>query len=404
MIPRPSIPDSRDHAAFFLNLSRLGGEVASYRVEGRPAYLVNSPELAEEVLARHEARSFNPPHPYRDLGPHYRPAGAAMLRLRHETSARRDVLGRLMAGRESVPARWLSRLASDHAGAPVDVDFQLKRLLLCLISDTLFGVDVEPMSAEFVAGTNFLEECQANRAHGRAAPEAVAWAVAAQEGLAGWIAHQRRMIAGPPEAAGAGEVVNAIVRTLLNGYNATATALSWMLHLLAAHPEVQASLRRKLVPQMERGVEAVLLVREGRQVVMESLRLYPPAWILGREALEDQVLGGTRVERGAIISVSPYTMQRHPKLWDAPAEFRPERFAPGAPRPNHRFAYFPFGGGQRSCPAARPVTAQLQVLLAVALATLELSPADPRVPPKPRGLISLRPDPGVFLRLRPAPN
>jgi len=206
----------------------------------------------------------------------------------------------------------------------------------------------------------------------------------------------------PDGSGNAGGLLDAIIRTLLNGYNATATALSWILQLLAAHPEVQSSLRRQLAPQLERGVEAVLRVRAGRQVVMEALRLFPPAWILGREALEDQRLGTALVPRGAVLSVSPYTMHRHPALWEAPAEFRPERFAPGAPRPRHRFAYFPFGGGQRSCPAARAVTAQLQVLVAAALASVELSPVTP-APPRPRGLISLRPDPGVFLFLRPAP-
>jgi cytochrome P450 len=84
-------------------------------------------------------------------------------------------------------------------------------------------------------------------------------------------------------------------------------------------------------------------------VFAETMRLFPPAYLIGREPREDIELGGFRVRRGSVLLVSPWLTHRDPRWWEAPLEFRPERWNPEAEAALPRFAYFPFGGGPRKC-------------------------------------------------------
>jgi cytochrome P450 len=84
-------------------------------------------------------------------------------------------------------------------------------------------------------------------------------------------------------------------------------------------------------------------------VIQEAMRLYPPVWGLTRKAVNADEIDGYAVPAGADVMICTYTLQRHPGFWPDPDEFRPERFAPSAPPPAHRYAYIPFGAGPRVC-------------------------------------------------------
>jgi cytochrome P450 len=86
-----------------------------------------------------------------------------------------------------------------------------------------------------------------------------------------------------------------------------------------------------------------------RMVIDETLRLYPPAWITNRRAIEDDIICGYRIPADAIVSISPYVTHRDPTLWENPEGFDPERFAPERSAGRPHYAYFPFGGGPRQC-------------------------------------------------------
>jgi cytochrome P450 len=86
-----------------------------------------------------------------------------------------------------------------------------------------------------------------------------------------------------------------------------------------------------------------------RMVLNESLRLYPPAWTLGRRALGEDQIGGYSVAPNTVIAISTYSLHRHPAFWDEPEAFKPERFSAENSLGRHRFAYIPFGGGPRQC-------------------------------------------------------
>jgi cytochrome P450 len=138
----------------------------------------------------------------------------------------------------------------------------------------------------------------------------------------------------------------------LAGHETTALTLSWAWHLLATHPEAEERLVAEVRHVLGGRLPAVgdlprLKYAEG--VVLEALRLYPPAYTIGREALAECVVGGYRVPRGTTILMSEWVVQRDPRWFDRPEEFRPERWQGDLAQRLPRYAYFPFGGGPRLC-------------------------------------------------------
>ena len=132
-------------------------------------------------------------------------------------------------------------------------------------------------------------------------------------------------------------------------------------------------------------------------VLKESMRLYPPAWMIARRATEDDTIGGYDIPRGSIVFVSPLVTHRHPVFWPNPEGFEPERFLPERASDIHRYAYFPFGAGPRICIGQG--FAMLEAVLLLATLTqkirLDLVPGH-RVVPQPS--ITLRPKDGIMVR------
>jgi cytochrome P450 len=134
------------------------------------------------------------------------------------------------------------------------------------------------------------------------------------------------------------------------------------------------------------------------RVIQESMRLYPPVWILSRTAIEDTEIGGYRIPAGSILLLSQYAMHRHPRFWANPEIFDPERFSRTRSKTRHRYAYFPFGGGPRQCIGDHFAMTEAQLILATIAQryTLELLPGHP-VAPDP--LVTLRPRYGMRMIL-----
>ena len=178
----------------------------------------------------------------------------------------------------------------------------------------------------------------------------------------------------------------------------TAIALSWALYLLARHQEEERQLRGELGDAPPDLAAVRRLPRLGR-VVEETLRLYPPAWLLARQSTRPVELGGHAFPEGSILFVAPWVTHRDPRLWSEPERFDPDRFAgPGAAAPP--FAYLPFGGGARTC-VGRPLALFLvRGILAMLLQRYRFELAgNRRVVPDPR--LTLRPRGGLPVVLRP---
>jgi len=187
----------------------------------------------------------------------------------------------------------------------------------------------------------------------------------------------------------------------LAGHETTAVALTWTWYLLSGHPEVEAKLHEevdRVLQGRDATVEDVPQLAYTRRVFSEAMRLYPPAYGFGREALEDTSIGGQRIRKGDTIVVSPYITHRHPKYFPDPERFDPDRWLPERAEGLHKFAYFPFGGGVRKC-IGEPFAWMEGVLL---LATLAQRWAPRLVPGHPVLLdpkITLRPKHGVQMTL-----
>ena len=208
--------------------------------------------------------------------------------------------------------------------------------------------------------------------------------------------------ADPETGAGLSEhEVRANILTFIGaGHETTANALTWTCYLLSQHPhwrdsaeaEVDEKLRDGAVPN----ADDLPIVRA---VLEESMRLYPPAASLTREAVHADKIGNVRIAPGARIVVSPWIVHRHKRLWTDPGLFDPSRFMPGAREKIDRFAYIPFGAGPRICIGMGFAMQEAVILLACVLKKVRFEPAPGHVV-EPVQRVTLRPKGGMPMILR----
>jgi len=188
----------------------------------------------------------------------------------------------------------------------------------------------------------------------------------------------------------------------LAGHETTSNALAWAMYLLASAPEVQDRARAEAVAALAGDAESLPeRLPYLRQVLDEAMRLYPPAPRFDREALADDAIGDVTIRKGELVSVWPWLVHRHRKLWDDPDAFDPERFAPGRERERHRFQYIPFGGGPRVCVGARFAIVEALVILAYWLSSRRFTLAE-GFAVEPHGAVTLRPRGGLPIDITPA--
>jgi len=195
------------------------------------------------------------------------------------------------------------------------------------------------------------------------------------------------------------ELRDEMMTLLLAGHETTAVALSWTWYLLAQHPEVEAKLYRELrevLGEREPAVADIPRLRYTDWVIKESMRLYPPAWGIGRKALAEFEIGDYRLPAGTTVFLMQWIVHRDPRFFPEPERFRPERWGDESMQNGNlpRFAYFPFGGGPHKCIGASFATMEAVLLLATVARRfrLELSP-DARVEILPS--LTLRPRHGI---------
>jgi cytochrome P450 len=193
------------------------------------------------------------------------------------------------------------------------------------------------------------------------------------------------------------------VTLLLAGHETIALALTWTWYLLAQHPEIDAKVAEevgRILGGRAATVGDIPHLRFTEQVVMEAMRLYPPAWFFGREALCDFEIGPYIVRKGTTILISPWVLHRDPRFFEAPAQFRPERWGTGMSGRLPRFAYMPFGGGPRVCIGSRFAMTEAILVLATVTQRFRFK-WEGEKPIVPLPSITLRPKGGLRMRLVP---
>ncbi len=195
------------------------------------------------------------------------------------------------------------------------------------------------------------------------------------------------------------ELVDNVLTIVDAGHETTALALTWALYLLACDEAAQtrvAEEARAVLGDRDAGPDDVDKLVFTKQVIQESMRLYPPVAAMGRNALEDTVVSGLKVEKGAQVLLGVYPLHRHERWWSEPETFEPDRFSPARSEGRHRFQYVPFSAGPRICIGATFAMAEAQIILASLMRDFRIAP-DPEHRIWPVLRITMRPEGGMPL-------
>ncbi len=300
------------------------------------------------------------------------------------------------------------RLIRDWEAAPdgriVDVVPEMMRLVLQIAGATLCGADVGAEADTIGAGQRDISAFVSHKMNNMlTAPlwfptrrnRAFQRSKALLDGLVLRLIESRRrsgaptkdllgmLLAARDEESGTGmsdkQLKDEVLTLLFAGHDTTSAALSWAWRLLAKHPEIQEALHDEafaLLAGRTPTAEDLPRLPLATAVFEETLRLYPPAPALARQALGPDEINGYPVPAKAIVMPSQWVTHRHPAYWDEPDEFRPERFLPGGGTNRPKFAYFPFGGGPRVCIGNTFALLEGALVLAALAQRFQLSPAD----------------------------
>jgi cytochrome P450 len=414
---------ARDRLGFLHRLAECG-DAAHLTIGRRHLFLFRHPDLVRDVLVtqgRHFARG-------RGLQRARLLLGDGLLTSEGEFHRRQRRLAQpafhrqRIAGYARVMAAYAARTRDAwRDGVPIDAHAEMMRLTLAIAGKTLFDADVEGGEAAAIGEamveamalfeiavlpyTELLERLPlpwVRRFEGaRARLDATVYRIIAERRASG--ADRGDLLsmllaARDEEGDGTGmtdaQLRDEVLTLLLAGHETTASALAFSLWLLATHPAAQARLRAEAAAVSSGGalptMDDVARLPFARAVLAETMRLHPPAWILGHQATADVEVGPWRVPAGSLCLMPQLLVHRDPRWWPAPDEFRPERWLEDDPaRPRH--AYFPFGGGARQCIGEQFAWTEGVLVLATLLGRWRIEPAPGAPPVRPRHGFTLRP-------------
>jgi cytochrome P450 len=196
---------------------------------------------------------------------------------------------------------------------------------------------------------------------------------------------------------------NEVIGLLLAGHETTANALTWTYYLLSQNPWASQRMRnevRQTLGTREPKAADLANLPYVRRIFDESLRLFPPAWIMGRRAIGDDTIGGYHVPAGTVIAICLYTLHRHPGFWEHPDQFDPERFTAERSVNRVRYAFLPFSGGPRQCIGSRFAQLEASLILACVAQRYELRLVS-GTDVQPQALFVLRPNRDMLFSLHP---
>ena len=197
-----------------------------------------------------------------------------------------------------------------------------------------------------------------------------------------------------------------VMTLFIAGHETSVMALSWTWYLLALNPHIWEKLKTEIDAVLGRRIPVFEDLRNlpyTRQVIDESMRLYPPAWVIGRRPLSPDEVDGYPIPQKSNVLMATYLIHRRPDLWPDPETFDPDRFTPDKIKERHKYAYFPFGGGPRLCIGNNFALMEMQMVLAGLAGKFKPELAQDH-PPVAEPLITLRPKSGIQIRFIPQPE
>jgi cytochrome P450 len=411
---------------FFLGVSRERGPIVRFRGPFRSFYFIDDPALIEDLLV-HRGADFMKGRGTERLS---RLLGRGLLTARQpqHLAHRRMLAPAFHRNQADVWAETMVGAARARAdswpeGATVEIDREMNRLALEIVAKSLFGTDLSsdmdtiartlddvvdsfpyalmpfselfdnvplPATLKFKAARRRLDAIvyrmlREHRESGLDRGDLLSMLLAARDENDG-------------AAMSDEQIRDEAMTILLAGHETTANAMAWAFYLLGRHPEIRERLFAALDGALgARTPTAADLPRLDyvRAIFSEAMRLYPPAWITARRALVDTKIGAYAIARGDIVIASQYVTQRNPRFFDAPDTFDPDRFI-GRSYP--KFAYFPFGGGNRLCIGERFASMEGVLVMATIAQRICFEPLDDRaIAPAP--LVTLRPSEAIRARV-----
>ena len=187
------------------------------------------------------------------------------------------------------------------------------------------------------------------------------------------------------------------------GHETTAIAMAWAVYLIATHPNVEAKLVQSIADDLKGEAPSFSNLRSltyTTQVIEEAMRLYPPAWLVDREAINDDEVDGIKIKKGIPISCLIYSMHRHPDFWENPNDFDPERFSSENKKKHVPFSYIPFGGGPRLCIGNNFAMMEMQLIIAMIFNKYSFELIQDKGSIDIQPMITLRPKNGIVVKIK----
>jgi cytochrome P450 len=374
----------------FEHLAATYGRIAHYKLGWQHIVFINHPDFIREILVNHPQEMIKERTQRRMkilLGEGLITSEGAFHMRQRRIAAPAFHRQRIAAYADVMTERAALRRESWHAGQTIDIGAEMMQLALEVVARTLFNTDV---TSDVLAINQEVNVIMDLYNYLISLPLAEAYLYAPLPGLTRFrrararlnavvhriIADHRSraragntadsgdllsmLMASRDEESGASETTgmtdeqlrDEIITIFLAGYETVANALTWTWLLLAQNPEAEARFHAEL-NRVLNGSTATMddlpQLRYTEMVFAESMRIYPPAWAMGRQSTAPVALGPYRFPAGTYFFFSQYVMQRDPEYFPDPLRFDPERFTPEAKAARPRFAYFPFGGGGRQC-------------------------------------------------------
>ncbi len=408
----------RNPLQFFQSIAVQYGDIVCYRPAPEPAVLINHPDYVRHVLVDNNRNYTKDTYSNRlftkvvgeglltSEGERWRKQRRMMQPAFHHTRIER-LDGMIVQAAQDMLEQWQKAY---EARQPLDIAREMAALTLTITTRSLFGVDlgdeVREVGEIINRAASYLEKpsnphlIESSREFGE---------------IVDRIIRQRKqnfrdggdllssMLQVRDEGAGMDDrqLRNQVMTLMLAGYETTASALTWTWHLLSQNLSVLARLRREVRETLQgrppRYSDLAAMPLLGR-TLDESLRIFPPAWTLGRRAVGDDMIGGYFVPADTVIAVCIYTLHHHPGLWDRPEVFDPERFSPENLKERNKFSYVPFGAGPRQCIGNSFGLMEAALVMACVLQRFELH-SIPGVEVHPQALFVLRPNRDVLMSL-----
>jgi cytochrome P450 len=372
----------RNPINFIQRMAREYGDISYFRMGPQDVYFLNHPDYVKDVLVTHQQNFIKG----RALQRAKRLLGEGLLTSEADFHRRQRRLAQPAFHRQQIASygaamtTYAARMSDAwRDGETLDIAHEMMRLTLSIVGKTLFDADVEAEADEI--GDAMTEIVQLFNAmmlpfsellEKLPLPQKRRFERAKQRldaTIYRMIEERRRsgedhndllsMLLGARDEEGDGagmtdiQVRDEALTIFLAGHETTANALAWTWYLLSEHPEVEARLHAEIDSVLEDGrlptVEDVTRLRYTEMVLAESMRLYPPAWAIGRLSINEHEIAGYVMPPRSLVLVSPYVMHRDERYFPEPTRFDPERWTPAAREARPPFAYFPFGGGARRC-------------------------------------------------------